>query len=146
MTSRSANAAMQSTYDAFKRYVEGSCRGDDNPQLTVERYGNLGKEGVTHMPIRLENVIKGTIKLHKLIEEFKKGSELRTEETQTGSMRYIADIPYQDPPQQPHQPGPPRPYDYYPAPQSDGPPAIVLQILIFSLLGLVIVYMYNFSS
>ena len=145
MTSRSTNAAMQSTYDAFKRYVEESCRGGDNPQLTVERFGNLGKEGVTHMPIRLENVIKGTGKLYKLIEDFKEGTELRTEETQTGSMRYIAEVPYRERPQQRQEQYAPRPYDYYQAQQSDGPPAIVLQVLVFALLGLVIVYMYNFS-
>ena len=141
---------MQETYDSFRQYIENSCRDETNPTLTVERFGDIGKQGVTHLPIELQNVQSGSFYLFKKVNAFKKGTELKTEEIpETESNRYVAYVPYRDAPQQQQQQsynyGPPRPYDYHQQ-SSSGPSALVLQGLVVMLLVLIIIYMYNFMA
>lgn len=150
MSRRSENEAKQATYDEFRRYVEETCRDeDDNPQLSIERFSNIGKSGVTHMPIRLENVVRGTIKLFKKIEAFKKGTELTTQEViENSSTRYIAQVPFRDEPQlsPPSLPQYQGGGGYYPyGIEDDGPSPLIPQILFPVMLSLIIVYMYNYT-
>jgi len=82
-------------YDRFADYVREKMRGRDNPNISVREFDLMGRSGVTHMDLVLENVSKGTQKLYKLVEQFDERAFLDTkEDIQTGNLIYVAHIPF----------------------------------------------------
>lgn len=81
-------------YDEFQDYVTQSVRNSDNPDISLQDFDNLRPAGYTHQPIVLQNVRKGNKKLYTNIENFKPGTELRTEDhIETGGLVYVVDVP-----------------------------------------------------
>ena len=82
-------------YDRFADYVREKMRSRDNPNISVREFDLMGKSGVTHMDLILENVSKGNKKLYGLVEEFDERAFLDTKEDfQTGNLIYVAHIPF----------------------------------------------------
>lgn len=82
-------------YDRFADYVRDKMRTRDNPNISVREFDLMGKSGVTHMDLRLENVDKGNKKLYNLVEQFDDRAFLDTrEDFQTGNLIYVAHIPF----------------------------------------------------
>ena len=82
-------------YDRFADFVRDKMRSRDNPNISVREFDLMGRSGVTHMDLRLENVDKGNKKLYNLVEQFDPRAFLDTkEDIQTGNLIYVAHIPF----------------------------------------------------
>lgn len=90
-------------YDRFADYVRDKMRTRDNPNISVREFDLMGKSGVTHMDLRLENVDKGNKKLYNLVEQFDDRAFLDTrEDFQTGNLIYVAHVPFTTEPKHHH--------------------------------------------
>jgi hypothetical protein len=82
-------------YDRFAEYVRDKMRTRDNPNISVREFDLMGRSGVTHMDLRLENVDRGNKKLYTLVEQFDDSAFLDTrEDFQTGNLIYVAHISF----------------------------------------------------
>ena len=125
----------QQTYDDFRRYAETVMRDEDNPNLSLQAFGDIGPAGQTHMPILLDHVTSGERELYTKTEAFRPGTTLKARSLPQGGFRFIAYVPFVEPKDTSR--GRSRSFDDY----SGKPSFVIPQVLIVSLLLHVIAYM-----
>jgi hypothetical protein len=124
-------------YDRFADYVRDKMRTRDNPNISVREFDLMGRSGVTHMDLRLENVDRGNKKLYTLVEAFADTAFLDTkEDIQTGNLIYVAHIPFKSKERRRHR-------NHHSHHSSDGAPStniLMFYVFLFMILLLLAVW------